>query len=693
MQFLISNSDVSIPNAIKFNTHFRDHLIQLRTKLEELRDDCKKRYQENIKKLEALNSNNVTRNTGRFNNFYCTGQPYFKTRTYFSAKPNEDYFYRRNVNRELFPMDILGTNTWTSNDKALLLFGIKQQIVMFLILNNKTNIGKNEKTNYKQPISDLVNLIEGSTFKIDWNKISFDVLKERHTIPECICMWNSCLHPQLRRTQWTHSEDVSLVKSATHYNFQNWTEIAKAVPNRSSFQCFLRYEIALSESSRTKNTKWTKEEDDLLISLIDKYRVGQSIPWIKIAELIPNRNQTQVYQRWVFTVKPDIKRGRFTKEEDCILMAAIIQYGNISDLPSNILPGRTAQQVRHRYNNVLKFAGKISDWTLEQDHDLMRLVEEKGRDQWSEIAKIIGGHTRQSCRQRYLTLQKFLEKNPNCKVDDAPRKKRNREGHVNPDNWFECYVSELNSDAQLGGDVHQKKKPEKDFYKNLTIIKQIYFDFFKTSFNFQYGAAPKTTTTTVNMGIFLSNFLNYRSKSIEDIPNDNYSRLTEFEKTIMGYNRVDETKGNGGIKFAPPNLSTLLLTRGLSLTFHPQRILEERRGRRRHAIKQESSPAYALFKSRLKSLILMPLLLSKLPFKCIKQSMDNLKNGNANNEEECEVITDEANEQFVDIKTQLDDSFSCRININGNNGKRILDNTNTNVITQPPLKKAKLEQI
>lgn len=713
IQFLISNSDVSIKNTLKFNANIREHLMNLRTELEKIRDECKRRYEENLEKIQALKSNkHDVRKLTRYYNFYSTGQPFFKTKGGFGAKPNADYMHRKKNLRELFPMDIFNTNMWSSNDKALLLFGLKQQIVLHLIINKQINAKINSKTNYKQPIANLCALVEGATtFKIDWEKISFDVLKDRHSISECICMWNSCLHPNIRRAPWSSAEDTALMKSAVQYNFQNWNAIAKALPNRSTFQCFLRYEIALSDSSRIKNTKWTKEEDDLMIKLIDKYRVGQTIPWIKIAEFMPNRNQTQVYQRWCFTVRPDIKRGRFTKEEDCILMAALLQYGDqISDLPPNILPGRTMQQVRHRYNNVLKHAGKLSDWTMEEDQELMRLTGEKGLDQWSEIAKVIGNHTRQSCRQRYLTLKKYLDKNPKNTVENAPRKKRNREGHVSADNWFEYYVTELNSDAKTGEVMNRKSKAaDNKFYEKLTKIKQIYFDFFKTSYYYEYGTSSNHTIS-LNTGIFLINFLNYRSKSIDDISTDTYSHLSESEKSLIGFNGNIKVKENKNIQFVPPNLSTLLLARGLCLEFNPQRIVDQKVGRRRRKIEQ-TSPACTLFKYRLAALITLPLLLSRLQYKVIQRP--NVDGENLD-EIETETITDDdpIQHNYIEIKTQLDDSFKCRINLLSDNNaisevahgtgatssskpsQSVMKKTMSVGVEQyPPVKKIKVEKI
>lgn len=112
-------------------------------------------------------------------------------------------------------------------------------------------------------------------------------------------MWTGYLMPTLNRKSWTSDEEDQLLCVATQYGAQNWPEIAQQVRNRSSYQCFVHYRTVLSERFETKNTRWTQEEDDTLMQLVEKYRIGTLVPWTKIKSRMPGRCKAQIYNRYV----------------------------------------------------------------------------------------------------------------------------------------------------------------------------------------------------------------------------------------------------------------------------------------------------------------------------------------------------------------------------------------------------------
>lgn len=66
----------------------------------------------------------------------------------------------------------------------------------------------------------------------------------------------------------------------------------------------------------------------------------------------------------MFSIKPGIVKNKFTVEEDCLIMAAVKEYGhqNFQKFPRNLLAGRTSIQIRNRYKNVLRFVGHTRSW-------------------------------------------------------------------------------------------------------------------------------------------------------------------------------------------------------------------------------------------------------------------------------------------------------------------------------------------
>lgn len=196
----------------------------------------------------------------------------------------------------------------------------------------------------------------------------------------------------------------------------------------------------------------------------------------------------------MFTLHPEINRAPFTVEEDCILMAAIKEYGlNYREFPSNLLPGRNMRQIRSRYNNVLRHVNVREHWTEQHDIKLMELVERYGTTEWVKIADEMVSHTRTSCRQRYTTIKKFLEKHPDKTISDVPRRKRAFSTNVTTDNWMEAIIEAKNfgsineaSEDECEPDKSQTTSQNKSVAKP-ALYNTDYYDYLKYSFNFQFG--------------------------------------------------------------------------------------------------------------------------------------------------------------------------------------------------------------
>lgn len=80
------------------------------------------------------------------------------------------------------------------------------------------------------------------------------------------------------------------------------------------------------EKDHTNKGAWTKEEDDRLVSYINVHGEGswRSLP--KSAGL--NRCGKSCRLRWINYLRPDLKRGNFTPQEDQLILSLHALLGN-----------------------------------------------------------------------------------------------------------------------------------------------------------------------------------------------------------------------------------------------------------------------------------------------------------------------------------------------------------------------------
>lgn len=111
-------------------------------------------------------------------------------------------------------------------------------------------------------------------------------------------MWYGYLMPTLNRKPWSPDEEDALLNATIKFGAQNWMEISKVIENRSSYQCFVHHQTHFNDKNIAMNTRWTADEDKQLIACVEKYRIGNVIPWTKVMENCSGRTKLQLYNRY-----------------------------------------------------------------------------------------------------------------------------------------------------------------------------------------------------------------------------------------------------------------------------------------------------------------------------------------------------------------------------------------------------------
>ncbi|KAG8078628.1 hypothetical protein GUJ93_ZPchr0007g6089 [Zizania palustris] len=106
------------------------------------------------------------------------------------------------------------------------------------------------------------------------------------------------------------------------------------------------------EKAHTNKGAWTKEEDQRLIAYIKARGEGcwRSLP--KAAGLLRCGKSCRL--RWMNYLRPDLKRGNFTDEDDELIIKLHALLGNKWSLIAGQLPGRTDNEIKNYWNTHIK---------------------------------------------------------------------------------------------------------------------------------------------------------------------------------------------------------------------------------------------------------------------------------------------------------------------------------------------------
>lgn len=107
-----------------------------------------------------------------------------------------------------------------------------------------------------------------------------------------------------------------------------------------------------------QRSKFTKEEDNRLLEIV---RSNGSSDWELISKFLPGRNARQCRERWCNYVNPDIKCEPWTKEEDDLLISLMIDVGPKWKLVSSHFPQRPINSIKNRWTNLKKKQEKVTN--------------------------------------------------------------------------------------------------------------------------------------------------------------------------------------------------------------------------------------------------------------------------------------------------------------------------------------------
>jgi hypothetical protein len=173
-------------------------------------------------------------------------------------------------------------------------------------------------------------------------------------------------------------------------------------------------------SNNFRNTKWTADEDNLLLQLRAR---GSTVNLSEFVHLFPGKTNQQITERWDKVLNPSLVKGSWTREEDEAIIEFVKREGtkNWAQLAAR-LSGRVGKQCRERWRNHLDPEVNREAWTEQEDQILIELHDRIG-NQWVKIAESLPGRSDNAIKNRWnSTLKKRLDEIRT----GTPRKRRGR---------------------------------------------------------------------------------------------------------------------------------------------------------------------------------------------------------------------------------------------------------------------------
>ncbi|KFD53585.1 hypothetical protein M514_05501 [Trichuris suis] len=246
---------------------------------------------------------------------------------------------------------------------------------------------------------------------IEWDQVAETVKNgqtkrypNERTEAECRSAWLYAYAPWINKGDWSKKEVEDLLSIAEEHKFTNWIAIAEKLgTGRTAFACVQKY-VQERDDKNGKGSCWTPEEDEKLLEVAKIYTRGDHVLWRPVAFNFEKRDATQCRQRYEAL---NVRRGHWTEEEDRLLLQAVKRHGRKSWAAIAVhVPDRSAVQCRARYMDVLDKGVKLSSWTKLEDEILMLGFETFGRC-WTKISNLIVGRTGNQVKMRFRALERI----------------------------------------------------------------------------------------------------------------------------------------------------------------------------------------------------------------------------------------------------------------------------------------------
>ena len=334
---------------------------------------------------------------------------------------------------------------------------------------------------------------------------------------------------------WTEEEDRILKEKAEEFNYKNWNSIANFIPGRTSIQCSARYRRI--RPGLVKGA-WDKEEDNKLLSLYEKY--GKN--WAAISKEMPHRTGKQIRDRFLNSLDSKFERGKFTEEEDQIIIKYYKIYGNSWAKIAKKLKTRTGDMVKNRFYSSLKksifksksFLKRKRERTLAQKNK--NKTEEENNSESNKKPKLSEQNSLNSMGKEIKKKKETKEqKNEIEKTVKKEKKNQLLQKNLNNQDFQKIKIEEKEKKEQ------NEQKEKKEISNVLDIIKDSILE--NDEINNQKNKINNNMSSTNNISDDSNNYsIDMENKNNNQIKNSSSSPSIDFNEHISSKQFINNSE-------------------------------------------------------------------------------------------------------------------------------------------------------
>jgi len=149
-----------------------------------------------------------------------------------------------------------------------------------------------------------------------------------------------------------------------------------------------------------KRKSWTKQEDELILNL--SKTLPRKEKWILISKKIKTKTPLECYRR-LKSIDPKFKKGRWTPQEDFLLLQLVNQFGRCWNIISKIFKNRSNKQVKIRYDEYINPKICFDKFNGTED-DLIIKLYPIYLNKWSKYQSHLPNRSQKRIKLRYLFL-------------------------------------------------------------------------------------------------------------------------------------------------------------------------------------------------------------------------------------------------------------------------------------------------